>query len=173
MSVTEREQLEQAIAALEGQRSMLGDTVVDTAIGPMREKLAALTAAPRDEQRKLVTILFADLAGWTAMSDSMDAEDVRVVQQAFFAAVTAPIVERGGRVEKYIGDAVLAVFGVPLAREDDPEHAVHAALEMQRALATLPLDALGEASLRHAYWRPHRTSPGDGRSTCRRLCGYR
>ena len=77
----------------------------------------------------------------------MDTEDVRVVQHAFFAAVTAPIVERGGRVEKYIGDAVLAVFGVPQAHEDDPEHAVHAALEMQRALATLRLDVLGEASL--------------------------
>ena len=93
MSITEHHQLEQAIAALEGQRPVLGDAVVDASIAALREKLAALTAAPRDEQRKLVTILFADLAGWTAMSEQLDPEDVRATRQAYFAAVTPPIIE--------------------------------------------------------------------------------
>lgn len=63
--MNEREQLEQAIAALERQRTVLGDAVVDASLAALREKLAALTAAPRDVQRKLVTVLFADLAGRT------------------------------------------------------------------------------------------------------------
>lgn len=135
--MTEHVQLEQAIAALEAQRSMLGDAVVDAAIGSIQERLAALAPTPHTEQRKLVTVLFADLVGWTSMSEQMDPEDVRAVQQAYFAAVSPPITERDGRIEKYIGDAVLAVFGVPQAREDDPERAIRAALAMQQAFADL------------------------------------
>ena len=118
--MTEQQQLEQAIAAQETLRGTLPDAVVDATIAALREKLAALEQAPRDEQRKLVTVLFADLAGWTAMSERMDAEEVREIQQAYFAAVTPPILQRGGRVEKYIGDAILAVFGVPCARGNGP-----------------------------------------------------
>ncbi len=90
-----------------------------------------------DEQRKLVTVLFADLAGWTRMSEQMDPEDVQAIQRAYFATVTPAIEQHGGTVEKYIGDTVLAVFGVPQAHEDDPERAVRAALAMQQAITAL------------------------------------
>ena len=130
--------LRRTIAELEAQRSTLGEGGVETALTPLRKRLEELLrllqtpeAHPPDtteEHRKLVSVVFADLAGFTALSVQLDPEELREVQQAYFAAVTAPIRERGGMVEKYIGDAVLAVFGLPQAREDDPERAVRAAL---------------------------------------------
>jgi class 3 adenylate cyclase/tetratricopeptide (TPR) repeat protein len=133
--MSEHQQILQAIAALEAQRSTLGDAVVETALAPLKEKLAALDIAR--QQRKLVTVIFADLAGFTALSERLDPEEVREIQQAYFDMVTAPIHEQGGKVEKYIGDAILAVFGLPQAREDDPERSLRAALGMQSALAQL------------------------------------
>ncbi len=133
----EKSKLEHAIATLEAQRGLLGDAVVETAIGPLREKLTALATNQVNEQRKLVTVLFADLVGFTSLSERLDPEDVRQFQQAYFAAVTQPILERGGWVEKYIGDAILAVFGLPQAQENDPDQAVLAALGMQSALEEL------------------------------------
>jgi class 3 adenylate cyclase len=133
--LTEHEQLDLAIAALEAQRESLGDVVVDASIAALRKQMAELE--PQDERRKLVTVLFADLAGWTSMSEQMDPEEVREIQDAYIEAVTPPIQKFGGSVEKYIGDAVLAVFGVPQAHEDDPERAVRAALGMHGTLAEL------------------------------------
>ena len=123
MTQNEFDKLQQTIAALEAQRDVLGDTVVDDAITALREKHTA-TKSTTAEQRKLVTVLFADLVGWTQMASNMDPEDVQAIQRAYFNAVTPAIKQHGGAVEKYIGDAVLAVFGVPQAREDDPERAV-------------------------------------------------
>lgn len=135
--MTERQQLEQAIALQETLRCAVPDAVIDATIAVLQEKLAALTHTQPDEQRKLVTVLFADLTAWTALSELLDAEDVRELQRLYFAAVTPPILQRGGRVEKYIGDAVLAVFGVPQAQETDSENAIRAALAMQQAMAAL------------------------------------
>ncbi len=90
-----------------------------------------------EEARRQVTVLFADLVGFTALSEWMDPEEVREIQDAYIEAVTPPIEAYGGCVEKYIGDAVLAVFGVPKAHEDDPERAVKAALEMIAELSDL------------------------------------
>ena len=140
--MSERTELGQAIAILEAQRSSLGDAVVDTSVAALRKQLAELDAAPPEEQRKLVTVLFADLAGWTTISERLDPEEVRQVQDAYFAAVTTPIKTYGGSVEKYIGDAVLAVFGVPAAHEDDTERAVQAALAMQQAMGELQMAGL-------------------------------
>ena len=89
------------------------------------------------EDRRLVTVLFADLVGFTAMSERLDPEQVQEIQQAYFETVTKPIQDHGGVVEKYIGDAVLAVFGVPEIHEDDPERAIHAALAMQEVMGDL------------------------------------
>jgi len=133
--MNEREQILQTIAALEAQRDILDDAVVETAIAPLKEKLAALDTP--QQQRKLVSVIFADLAGFTAISERLDPEEVREIQQAYFTAVTSPIQDQGGKVEKYIGDAILAVFGLPQAREDDPERALRAALGMQSALDQL------------------------------------
>jgi class 3 adenylate cyclase/tetratricopeptide (TPR) repeat protein len=86
------------------------------------------------EQRRVVTVLFADLTSSTELADGMDPEDVRTLLSAFFATMTREIRRHGGTVEKYIGDAVMAVFGLPVAHEDDPVRAVRAALDMQAAL---------------------------------------
>jgi ABC-type oligopeptide transport system substrate-binding subunit/class 3 adenylate cyclase len=131
--MTEREQLEQAIAQLETQRATLGDGVVDVSIAALHEKLAALERTP--EQRKQATILFADLSGYTAMAETMDAEEVSEVMNALWQQIDATIVEHGGRIDKHTGDGVMAVWGVQEAREDDPEQAIRAALAMQAGLA--------------------------------------
>jgi len=86
------------------------------------------------EQRRVVTILFADLTGSTSLADSADPEDMRALLADFFSAMTRAIHRHGGTVEKYIGDAVMAVFGMPVAHEDDPLRAVRAALDMQATL---------------------------------------
>ena len=80
------------------------------------------------EERKVVTVLFVDLVGFTARSERLDPEDVRAIQAPYFARVRAAIESYGGTVEKFIGDAVMAVFGAPVAHGDDPERAVRAAL---------------------------------------------
>src|SRR5262247_1864022 len=84
----------------------------------------------RDADRRQVTVLFADLAGFTTLSERLDPEDVRAFQNDLFREMAAGIERYGGFVEKYVGDAVLAVFGAPRAHEDDPERALHAALDL-------------------------------------------
>ncbi len=134
--MTERDKLEQAIAALEAQRAALGDAVVDVAVAALRQKISAWEETqralfPPDEQRKQVTVLFGDLSGFTEMSERMDAEDVGRVMNALWERLDGLIVEHGGTIDKHIGDAVMALFGAPIAREDDPERAVRAALAVQ------------------------------------------
>src|SRR5215218_796450 len=88
-------------------------------------------------ERRIVTVLFADLVGFTALSDELDAEDVVTVQDAYFGVVRETVGRYGGRLEKFIGDAAMAVFGVPLARDDDAERAVRAALALPGAVEQL------------------------------------
>jgi class 3 adenylate cyclase/tetratricopeptide (TPR) repeat protein len=87
------------------------------------------------EERKVVTCLFCDLVGFTARAEAMDPEDVRRLLQPYHARVRAELERFGGTVEKFIGDAVMAVFGAPIAHEDDPERAVRAALSIRDQLA--------------------------------------
>lgn len=129
--MTEREQLEHAIAALEAQRAILGDAVVDAALAPMREKLAALQTQAITERRKQVTVLFADVSGFTAMAETMDAEVVSDTMNALWQHIDTVIVEHGGLIDKHIGDAVMALWGAGETRKDDPERAIRAALEVQ------------------------------------------
>ena len=89
------------------------------------------------EERKIVTVLFVDLVGFTARSEQLDPEDVRAIQTPYFARVREAIESFGGTVEKYIGDAVMAVFGAPVAHGDDPERAVRAALALLDAVEQL------------------------------------
>jgi len=77
-----------------------------------------------------VTILFADLPGFTALAERLDPEDVRAFQNALFETLAQAIARYDGFVEKFVGDAVLAVFGAPVAHEDDPERALDTALDM-------------------------------------------
>ena len=92
-------------------------------------------ATPQREERKVVTCLFCDLVGFTARAEAMDPEDVRRLLQPYHARVRSELERFGGTVEKFIGDAVMAVFGAPIAHEDDPERAVRAALAIREALA--------------------------------------
>ncbi|MEU8452475.1 adenylate/guanylate cyclase domain-containing protein [Streptomyces globisporus] len=94
-------------------------------------------APPPGDERKPVTVLFCDLVGSTALSGVLDPETLRTVTLRYFEAMSAEIVARGGTPEKFIGDAVMAVFGVPVVRDDDARRALAAALGMRRALARL------------------------------------
>ncbi len=87
-------------------------------------------AAAREE-RKVVTVLFCDLVGFTAKAEQLDPEDVRAVLRPYHDRVRAELERHGGTVEKFIGDAVMALFGAPTAHEDDPERAVRAALAIR------------------------------------------
>src|SRR5881397_2505405 len=86
------------------------------------------------QERKLATILFADLVGSTARAEAADPERTRAELERFYDAMSAEIQAAGGTVEKFAGDAVMAAFGAPEALEDHAERALHAALAMQRRL---------------------------------------
>src|ERR671932_181585 len=93
--------------------------------------------APPQEVRKTVTIVFSDLKGSTTMGEALDSESLREVMNRYFAEMRRVLEEHGGRVEKYIGDAVMAVFGLPRLHEDDALRAVRAAYGMKLALESL------------------------------------
>ncbi|HKV68326.1 MAG TPA: adenylate/guanylate cyclase domain-containing protein [Gaiellales bacterium] len=101
-----------------------------------------LDSGPVAEERKLVTVVFADLVGSTELADAQDPERTRVVLDRFHESMAAEIERVGGTVEKFIGDAVMAAFGAPVAQEDHAERALHAALAMQRRLGDLFSDQL-------------------------------
>jgi class 3 adenylate cyclase/tetratricopeptide (TPR) repeat protein len=98
-------------------------------------------ASPAREQRKVVTVLFCDLVGSTALGESTDPEALRARMRRYFDDLRAIIERHGGNVEKFIGDAVMAVFGVPVAHEDDALRAVRAAAEMRAVIAQHGLEA--------------------------------
>ena len=101
---------------------------------------AAPAVAPRGapaSERRLVSVLFADLVGFTTLSEARDAEEVRDLLSRYFDACRVLIERYGGTIEKFIGDAVMAVWGAPVAKEDDAERAVRAALDLVQAVAEL------------------------------------
>src|SRR5437868_11366902 len=83
------------------------------------------------KERKVVTVLFADLVGFTARAEALEPEDVEAILQPYHERVRSELERFGGTVEKCIGDAVVALFGAPVAHEDDPERAVRAALSIR------------------------------------------
>jgi class 3 adenylate cyclase len=98
---------------------------------------ATLQADEQRDERKIVTVLFVDLVGFTARAELLDPEDVREILQAYHTRVKAEIERFGGVVEKFIGDAVMGVFGAPAAHGDDPERAVRAAMAVREAVAAM------------------------------------
>src|SRR5512133_2527843 len=100
----------------------------------------AVARAPAREQRKTVTVLFCDLTGSTALGETLDPERLRALLARYFERMKGIAERYGGSVEKYIGDAVMAVFGVPVVHEDDALRAVRAAAELRRALAKLNVE---------------------------------
>jgi class 3 adenylate cyclase len=86
----------------------------------------AVSANPPRRERKVVTVLFCDLVGFTSQAESLDPEDVEAILRPYHTRVRGELERHGGTVEKFIGDAVMALFGAPVAHEDDPERAVRA-----------------------------------------------
>ena len=107
-------------------------------------------------------MLFADLVGFTAMAEGLDPEQVKNLVDGCFERLVADVVAFGGRVDKIIGDAIVALFGAPVAHEDDAERAVRAALRMQETLGAY--GRLARARRPDAHRREHRR--GAGRRRC-------
>ena len=110
------------------------------AVGPLAARFCASCGAPLGasepvvEVRKTVTAVFADVTGSTVLARPLDPEALRAVMEQYFAAVSAVLSRHGGTVEKFVGDAVMAVFGVPVAHEDDALRACRAAVEILAAV---------------------------------------
>ena len=136
------EQLRQAMAVLEAQRATLGDAVVGPALAGLRRQLTALeaqlpAASAPPEERRVITVLFTDIVGSTALAEHLDPEEWRQTVAEVHATVGRLIEQHHGMVAQYLGDGLLAWFGVPQPGEYDPENAVRAALEVQGAIASL------------------------------------
>jgi len=137
--------LKQIIAEMETQRAVLGDAAVDASLVPFQDRLAELEARAEAQketppeipvrQRKLVTLLYMDVVGSTAMTQDFDPEDTMEILDKAILRLAAPIEAHGGHVTRYTGDGFKAIFGDPTAREDDPEQAVRAGLELRSTLA--------------------------------------
>jgi len=133
-------QLKRTIAEMEAQRRFLGDAAVDAALIPFKQKLAQLEAQatptgkePADlpmRKRKLVTLLYVDVVGSTAMTQHLDHEDTLEIMDGALRRLAVPVDTHGGHVTRFMGDGFKAVFGDPIAREDDPEQAIRAGLEI-------------------------------------------
>ena len=96
--------------------------------------------APHREERRIVSVVFVDLVGFTSRSERLDPEDVRAILTPYHGTVRDELESFGGVVEKFVGDAVMAVFGAPTAHGDDPERAVRAALAVREAVAALNIE---------------------------------
>jgi class 3 adenylate cyclase/tetratricopeptide (TPR) repeat protein len=144
----ERQQLEAGIAALEAQRALLGDAVVDAMLAPARARLAALAdsplASPAEPAQALkqVSILFLDVVGSTTLSQHLDPEAISAVMDDALARGTTVVQAHGGKVLQYAGDNILAAFGADEAREDDAERAVHCGLALLALGRTLGAEVM-------------------------------
>jgi class 3 adenylate cyclase len=137
----EREQLEKAIAAQEGLRGTLDDAILDTTIAALRKQLTELSPDPvAEQQRKQVTILFMDVVDSTRLMGELDPEENLVIMDTALQNLAAPVATHGGKVTRFMGDGFLAVFGLPKARENDPEMAVRAGLEILETAQVIAQD---------------------------------
>jgi class 3 adenylate cyclase len=136
---SELQQLELTIQGLESQRALLGDAVTDAALGPLRNRLATLRAAPAIDHHELrhVSILFLDVVGSTSLSQRLDAEELTAIMDDTLARGTAVVNAHRGKVLQYAGDSILAVFGADHAAEDDAERAVRCGLALLNLGKTL------------------------------------
>src|SRR4029078_5593767 len=129
----------------------------------------APAAAPR-EQRKTVTILFCDVAGSTELGESTDPEALRSLLARYFERMKEIVERHGGSVEKFIGDAVMAVFGVPIVHEDDALRACRAAVEMRDAFPRLGIQGrIGATPREVVTGTAERLATGDAVNLAARL----
>jgi len=141
VTLTDRTELENAIAVLEAQRATLGDAVVDAAVGPLRLQLVNIAHSRQEAsislpgERKLITIVFADVVGSTALAERLGCETARLILYRCLRRFTEAVDEFGGTVSSLMGDGLMAFFGVPQAFENDPERAVMAAQRIHENVA--------------------------------------
>ena len=135
-------EIQNAIAALETQRGVLNDGVIDASVAALKERLSALEKQVDlpEQQRKLATLLFVDTVGSTRLYQGLDPEETRDIQDAALKRLSEPVSEQGGHVTRFMGDGFKAIFGVPLAKEDDPERAVRAGLGILEAARKIALE---------------------------------
>ena len=123
--------LQAAINALQAQRALLGDAVVDAAVAPLKARIDLLSRAA--QQLRLVSVLFLDITGSTSLTQHLDPEDVHEVMDGALSRFASLVEEHGGRVLQFAGDSLLAAFGRDGAREDDAERAVRTGLALLEA----------------------------------------
>jgi class 3 adenylate cyclase len=121
------DELKNAIATLESQRTVLGDAVVEASLSALRKQLADLE---QERHKKLVSMLFLDVVGSTALSQNLEPDEILEIMDGSLHRLAVPIEAHGGHVTRFMGDAFKAVFGDPTARENDAEMAVRAGLEI-------------------------------------------
>jgi adenylate cyclase len=114
------------------------------------------TQNPSKSERKHATVFFTDLSGYTAMTERLDPEDVRSTLNRVFKKISDIIEKFDGFIERYIGDSVMAVFGIPKAHEDDPVRAVNAALEIHETIKSMD-SGKSRASNFYAHRHKHRS----------------
>ena len=143
---TDRAALDAAVVALESQRGLLGDAVVDVAVAPLLAQLAAMAAPERrDAEPRLrqATVLFVDVVGSTALGSALDPEDIHDLMDRIAARFTELVGSHFGRVVKYTGDGLLAVFGVDDAQEHGAEQGIRAGLAMLAAIVGIKVEFAG------------------------------
>ena len=125
-----KKQIEQAIATQERLRGTIEDAIIDITIEALRKQLTELSSTPSDsdKQRKMATVLFMDIVNSTQMIQDIDPEESMEILDLSLNALAEPVRKFGGHVNRFMGDGFLAVFGLPIAKENDPEMAIRAAL---------------------------------------------
>ena len=160
-----RQALVEAIAGLESQRGP-GDRAleraIETALSALRDKLAELQSNPDDQQQRQLAVLVADLSGFTALSERMDAEKVRDALNAMWRVLDAVILAHGGRIDQHAGDSLLALFGLPQPQAGDAVRALRAALTLQAELVLFNERVRRAASERGQRPLPNPLPGGEG-----------
>ena len=136
----EAESLRRAIGKVEEQRSCLGDEVSNTLLECLENRLRAIGYVEEHKKRKYVTVVFADVTGFTAICEKHDAEYVTGLINTLWNALDSVILDHGGIIDKHVGDGVMAVWGAEKVREDDTSRAIRAALRMQECAEGITFD---------------------------------
>ena len=120
--------------------------------------------------KRPVTVLFTDIRGFTSMSETMSPDDIAQLLSEYFTEMVDVIFRHGGTLDKFIGDAIMALWGAPLPHEDDGDKAIQAAIEMQRALAALNAKWASEGRPQIG-WASDSTTARRSRATSGATCG--
>lgn len=149
--MSDLDQIQRAINSIEAQRTVFGNEVTNTILTVLKEKQGQENgrspdeADPRTAQRKQVTILFADITGFSQIAEAIPETSMLDIMNVLWRRIDHAITQQDGTIDKHVGNAVMGVFGIPVSREDDPERAIRAALTMRAALNDFIADLRGEA----------------------------